>query len=213
MATIDSATAGAVPSFRRRLASLCTAVAAPTSRKAAATVIGTQRFSLEGKIALITAGAGDLFGSSVTEALAEAGATVIVASRSLERNQSYAEAMEAHGYAGGAKGYAVDISDPESIAELRASIERDYGRLDILVNNALSRDGHGRDEGQPTQTLAKVQKVAAGEPVVENTLSAQCKRARLNMKSNKCCRGFCWTFRNVQPISSFDEEGRWRQRH
>lgn len=170
MATIDSVAAGALPSCRRRrLAALCTAVISPTTtRKAAAGTapVGKERFSLEGKIALITAGAGDLFGSSVTEALAEAGATVIVASRSLERNESYAETMKARGYAGGAKGYAVDISDPESIAELRLSVERDYGRLDILVNNALTRDGHGRDEGQPTQTLTKVQKVAAGAHVL-----------------------------------------------
>lgn len=48
------------------------------------------RFSLRGKIALVTAGAGPLFGSSISRALAEAGATVITASRSLEANQEFA---------------------------------------------------------------------------------------------------------------------------
>ena len=54
---------------------------------------GINRFSLEGKVALITAGAGDLFGSSVTEALAEAGAMVLTASRTLERNLEFCAAL------------------------------------------------------------------------------------------------------------------------
>ena len=51
------------------------------------------KFSLKGRIALVTAGAGPLFGSSLSEGLAEAGAKVIVASRSLERNLRFAEKL------------------------------------------------------------------------------------------------------------------------
>ena len=46
-------------------------------------------FRLEGKVALITGGYG-LYGSQMTLALAEAGATVITASRNLEKNEAYA---------------------------------------------------------------------------------------------------------------------------
>ena len=49
------------------------------------------RFSLKNRIALVSGGAGPMFGSSISEALAEAGATVITASRSLERNEAFAD--------------------------------------------------------------------------------------------------------------------------
>ena len=122
---------------------------------------GVQRFSLEGKVALVTAGAGDLFGSSVSEALAEAGATVLTASRSLKRNLEYAESLRARGYS--AHGYAVDIADPASIRRLRDEIIGDHGGLDVLVNNALTRDGHVGGWGDVTSTAENTARVAAGD--------------------------------------------------
>ncbi len=99
------------------------------------------QFSLKGRIALITAGAGPLFGSSITEGLAEAGATVITASRSLDRNLEFAESLRARGY--DAHGMAADIVDPASITGLHDQIIQKFGRLDVLVNSALARVGGG----------------------------------------------------------------------
>jgi NAD(P)-dependent dehydrogenase (short-subunit alcohol dehydrogenase family) len=96
-----------------------------------------ERFRLDGKVALITAGAGPLFGSSVTEALAQAGATVITASRSLESNERYAEKLRSNGH--DAHGMQVDIADATSIDALAAQIGERFGALDVLVNSALSR--------------------------------------------------------------------------
>jgi len=105
------------------------------------------RFSLQGRIALVTAGAGPLFGSSISQALAEAGATVITASRSLETNEQFAKKLRAAGHV--AHGMQFDLSEPDSVRQLHEDVIEQFGRLDILVNSALARDGHmGRLENQ-----------------------------------------------------------------
>jgi NAD(P)-dependent dehydrogenase (short-subunit alcohol dehydrogenase family) len=112
------------------------------------------RFSLRGRIALVTAGAGPLFGSSISQALAEAGATVITASRSLEANEEFAAKLRAAGH--DAHGLQFDLSDPDSIRQLHADVIERFGRLDVLVNSALARDGHvGRLEEQDPETCLR----------------------------------------------------------
>ena len=91
------------------------------------------RFSLTGKIALVTAGAGPLFGSSLSEGLAEAGATVITASRSLERNEAFAATLRDKGYQ--AYGMQFELGDPTSTQRLHDALIERFGRLDILVNS------------------------------------------------------------------------------
>src|SRR5688572_27111621 len=98
------------------------------------------RFSLKGKVALVTAGAGPLFGSSISTALAEAGATVITASRSLERNEAFADELRSRGF--DVHGMQFDLEDLASIDALHGQVLARFGRLDVLVNSALSRGGH-----------------------------------------------------------------------
>lgn len=99
-----------------------------------------ERFSLQGRVALVTAGAGPLFGSSLSQALAEAGATVITASRSLAANEEFAESLRAAGR--DAYGLQFDLADHDSIRRLHREVIDRFGRLDVLVNSALTRDGH-----------------------------------------------------------------------
>ena len=117
------------------------------------------RFSLDGRVALVTAGAGPLFGSSLSEGLAEAGATVITASRSLERNEDFAASLRERGF--DAHGMQVDISDPGSITRLHDGLIEQFGRLDVLVNSALARDGHAAAFEE--QTSEMIGRSAAGD--------------------------------------------------
>ena len=98
------------------------------------------RFSLKGRVALVTAGAGPLFGRSISTALAEAGATVVTASRSMERNEQFAAEMRRLGHE--VHGLAFDLEDLASIDALHDEVVARFGRLDVLVNSALARDGH-----------------------------------------------------------------------
>lgn len=93
-------------------------------------------FKLDGKVALVTGGYG-LYGSQITEALAEAGATVITASRSLEKNETYAATLREKGYK--VYGESYDQGDESSVIALRDRIAERFGSLDILVNNSVLR--------------------------------------------------------------------------
>ena len=109
------------------------------------------KFSLGGRTALVTAGAGPLFGSSISEALAEAGATVITASRSLAANEEFAARLRSAGY--DARGMELDITDVASILRLRERVIGEFGRLDVLVNSALARVGGGFETQTPEDWL------------------------------------------------------------
>ncbi len=92
--------------------------------------------SLKGKVAVITGGYG-LYGSQMTRALAEAGATVITASRTLEKNEAFAAELRKEGL--DVYGECYDQSDEQSIIELRDRIKEKFGTVDILVNNSVLR--------------------------------------------------------------------------
>ncbi|HOR28862.1 MAG TPA: SDR family oxidoreductase [Candidatus Sumerlaeota bacterium] len=92
--------------------------------------------SLKGKVCLVTGGAG-LYGRHITEALAEAGGTVVTASRSLEAGQHLADELARRGLAVAA--LTVDQADHESVMQLKAELEQRHGRLDVFINNAVAR--------------------------------------------------------------------------
>lgn len=91
------------------------------------------RFDLTGRVAIVT-GASRGIGHSLAIGLAEAGAKVVAASRTLDACQTLADQITAAG--GEALAAAVDIGRLEQHQPLLdAAVDR-FGRLDILVNNA-----------------------------------------------------------------------------
>lgn len=91
-------------------------------------------FKLDGRRALVTGGAKGL-GRVMSEALAEAGADVAIASRTLSDCQ--AAAMEIAAATGRrTAAFQADMTVASDIERLKAEIESGFGAIDILVNNA-----------------------------------------------------------------------------
>ncbi len=91
-----------------------------------------------GRVALVSGGNRGI-GLEVCRRLAEEGLTVILGSRDEQRGREAAE-----GLAGEVAVRQLDVADAGSVERLAASIENDFGRLDVLVNNAAISN----DEGQ-----------------------------------------------------------------
>ncbi|SDH58711.1 SDR family NAD(P)-dependent oxidoreductase [Pseudomonas panipatensis] len=92
---------------------------------------GVNIFSLEGKTALITGATGHL-GASMAWILAEAGAMVLINSRSLERSEKVVASLRAAGLS--AESAPFDITSPEAVERFVINMQR--RPLHILINNA-----------------------------------------------------------------------------
>ena len=92
------------------------------------------RFRLDGRVALVTGGTKGL-GRAMAEALASAGASVVLTGREIGPAEEVARAI---GQSEGAKtlGLAGDVATGADVAAIVARTLDAFGRLDILVNNA-----------------------------------------------------------------------------
>ncbi len=94
-------------------------------------------FSCDRKVAIVSGGAG-LYGFAISEALAGAGATVIAASRDKRLFESkkarLAKTLPIHHR-------TLDLTNEGSIEALFKDVQQEFGRVDIVVNNALTPVG------------------------------------------------------------------------
>lgn len=108
-------------------------------------------FKLDGKVAIVSGGRG-LYGRAISAALCEMGATVIIASRNGQACTAYAKELEKQGYS--ACGMKLDLADDASVQGLAKAVYDRFGRVDILVNNAVDRSNM---TGIPEATREKLQ--------------------------------------------------------
>ena len=101
----------------------------------------SELFDLTGRVALITGGSGHL-GRSLSRALAEAGARVVVGSRDLERAKSVSAELPSPGGAVH-EGVIIDQLDEASIQSGFLGAVEAAGQVDLLVNNG--QEGHALD--------------------------------------------------------------------
>lgn len=99
--------------------------------------------SLKNKVILVTGGAGN-YGKCMVEGLAEADGTVITASRNLENGEKVATELRAKGF--DVYAMKVDQANHDSVMYLKNKIQSKFGRLDVFVNNAVSRPMSGYND-------------------------------------------------------------------
>lgn len=104
-----------------------------------------QYFSLKNKTALVT-GALGLLGKNHCEALAEAGANVIVSDLNENECMNFANDLSER-FNSKCSGMFLDITDINSVQEMRAYISKQYAILDVLVNNAGINDAVENSQG------------------------------------------------------------------
>ena len=93
----------------------------------------TDPFTCSGKTAFIT-GAGQGLGREFARALARAGADIVIAEINAETGPEAADEIQAMGR--GALAVQTDVTDPASVAHAVDQAVGDFGKIDVLVNNA-----------------------------------------------------------------------------
>jgi 3-oxoacyl-[acyl-carrier protein] reductase len=89
----------------------------------------------------IVSGGGRGIGRAITLRLASEGACVACVSRTEANAKRTADEINGK-YADSAKAYAVDVADHGGVQKFGAQILKEFGKIDILVNNAdVTRDG------------------------------------------------------------------------
>lgn len=115
-----------------------------------------EMFSLRGRTAVVTGGAG-LYGRQIVEALAEAGAQTIMASRDVAKLEGEASGLRERGF--NVHALHLDQADEQSITALAALVLDRFGPADVLVNNAVLRPMKGWDD--PAAAFAQSMQVNA----------------------------------------------------
>ena len=111
-----------------------------------------ERFSLSGRVALVTGASGTL-GARFAETLAGAGAAVVLAARRTQAMEPLRDRLQAAGAR--AMVVALDVTDPQAVTAAFDAAEAQLGPVDILINNSgIAEPGAALD--QPEADWARI---------------------------------------------------------
>lgn len=88
---------------------------------------------LQDKVAIVTGGGGGI-GKRIAREFAKAGANVVVASRSIEKLEPIAQEVRDMGR--NSLAIPTDVTDPQQVESMVSQTVAEFGRVDIMVNNA-----------------------------------------------------------------------------
>lgn len=104
-------------------------------------------FSLKDKTAIVT-GALGLIGKQHCYALAEAGANIVVTDLDEKKCKEFAESLPNNSI-----GVSADVTDPDSIKKLLKRVLKEFGKVDVLVNNAAINDMFENPQAAAEQSM------------------------------------------------------------
>ena len=107
-------------------------------------------------VALVT-GANKGIGLQIAKDLAAYGFTVLIGSRNLERGEQAAKGVGAD-----ARSLQLDVTDQASITAAAARVRKEWGRLDVLVNNAAI--SHVGEPGTPLEEIQRLSRASVASP-------------------------------------------------
>jgi NAD(P)-dependent dehydrogenase (short-subunit alcohol dehydrogenase family) len=149
---------------------------------------GTALFRLDGKVCLVTGGAGHL-GAAMSTALAEAGGHVCIIGRTQGSLAKLAKGLTDRGLS--AEAIASDVTMAEDIKTLVADVRKRFGRLDVLINNAhagragVMTDSKASDYVNAIEiaVAAAAELVNAAHPLLRQAVQANGDASVINISS------------------------------
>ena len=97
-------------------------------------------FNYKGRVVVIS-GASSGLGAQMAKGFAEQGANLVLLARRLERLESLAEELRKKGVK--VLPLKCDVTDSDNVDEVAAKVEKEFGKVDVLVNNAGSAKNAG----------------------------------------------------------------------
>jgi NAD(P)-dependent dehydrogenase (short-subunit alcohol dehydrogenase family) len=169
---------------------------------------------LQGKVVLVTGGAGGRVGPGISRSLAKHGAAVAINYRtSRERGETLLEQIAAFG--GTAELWQCDCKDTEAVKRMVADIVATFGRIDGVVNNATSV-GPNKPEWEPENWASYVDGFESEVKMALNTiqatlpyLQAQGGGTIVNITSEQWGRGNDGCSPYVTPLGARVSMSRW----